>query len=97
MAKQIRYGMVGGSLNAFIGDVHRKAIGFDTRAELVCGCFSTNQQDNLETGEAYGLASDRVYANYQEMAVAESSRPDGIDFVSIVTPNFLHYEVSKAF
>jgi len=97
MAKQIKYGMVGGSINAFIGDVHRKAIAFDPRAELVCGCFSTSRQANLETAEVYGIPTDRVYTDYKEMAKAEASRPDGIDFVSIVAPNFLHYEAAKAF
>lgn len=29
MGIQIRYGMVGGHMNAFIGEVHRKAIAFD--------------------------------------------------------------------
>lgn len=97
MAKQIKYGMVGGSLHAFIGEVHRKALSFDVRAELVCGCFSGNEGKNRETGEAYGLEADRIYDDYQAMAKAEGERADGIDFVSITTPNALHYEVAKAF
>lgn len=94
---QIRYGMVGGSMKAFIGEVHRKAINFDPRVKLVAGCFSTREALNRETGEVYGLDSDRVYATYQEMARAEAAREDGIDFVSIVTPNSTHYPVAKAF
>lgn len=94
---QIRYGMVGGSMKAFIGDVHRKAINFDPRVQLVAGCFSTREALNRETGEVYGLDPERVYANYQEMAKAEAARADGIDFVSIVTPNATHYPVAKAF
>lgn len=94
---QIRYGMVGGSMKAFIGDVHRKAINFDPRVKLVAGCFSTHDDLNKETGEVYGLDPERVYANYQEMAKAEAARADGIDFVSIVTPNHTHYPVAKAF
>lgn len=94
---QIRYGMVGGSMKAFIGDVHRKAINFDPRVKLVAGCFSTREALNRETGEVYGLDPERVYANYQEMATAEAAREDGIDFVSIVTPNDTHYPVAKAF
>ena len=94
---QIRYGMVGGSMKAFIGDVHRKAINFDPRVKLVAGCFSTREALNKETGEVYGLDADRVYASYQEMAKAEAAREDGIDFVSIVTPNDTHYPVAKAF
>lgn len=50
-----------------------------------------------ETGDFYGIAADRLYASYEEMAKAESAREDGIDFVSIVTPNATHYEVAKAF
>ncbi len=97
MAKQVHYGMVGGDVHAFIGEVHRKAINFDTRAQLVAGCFSNIPEYNVETGEAYCVDSSRVYADYKEMAEKESGREDGIDFVSIVTPNFLHYEIAKEF
>ena len=97
MGKQVRYGMVGGDINAFIGEVHRKAINFDTRAELVAGCFSDIPEYNADTGTAYCVDESRVYGDYKEMAKKESQRTDGIDFVSICTPNFLHYEVSKEF
>ena len=97
MAKKIRYGMVGGSMQAFIGEVHRKAINFDPRVELVAGCFSTREVLNKETGETYCLDPERVYADYKEMAQKEAARDDGIDFVSIVTPNSTHYPVAKAF
>jgi len=97
MAKLVKYGMVGGDIKAFIGDVHRKAINFDTRAELVAGCFSIDQDLNKATGEEYSVDPSRVYASYEEMAKSESSREDGIDFVSITVPNYIHYEVCKAF
>ena len=97
MAKQVRYGMVGGDVHAFIGEVHRKALNFDTRAELVAGCFSAVPEYNVETGEAYCVDPSRVYGDYNEMAQKEAAREDGIDFVTITTPNFLHYEISKAF
>lgn len=97
MAKQIRYGMVGGDVHAFIGEVHRKAINFDPRAQLVAGCFSNIPEYNKETGEVYDVDASRVYDDFRQMAKAESSREDKIDFVSIVTPNFLHYEVAKTF
>lgn len=97
MAKLVRYGMVGGDLHAFIGEVHRKAINFDTRAELVAGCFSNVPEYNVETAEAYCVDKSRTYGDYKEMAAKESAREDGIDFVSICTPNFLHYEVAKEF
>ena len=97
MARQVRYGMVGGDIHAFIGEVHRKAISFDPRVELAAGCFSKNAGRNHETAEAYGLDPSRVYADYVEMAARESAREDGIDFVSIVTPNYMHYPIAKEF
>lgn len=97
MAGHIRYGMVGGSNKAFIGDVHRKALNFDPRVKLTAGCFSTREQLNRETAETYGVDPERVYPNYKAMAEAESKREDGIDFVVIVTPNATHYDVAKCF
>lgn len=97
MSTLIRYGMVGGDLKAFIGEVHRKAINFDPRAKLVAGCFSVDEKLANETAEAYGVDPTRRYKDYKEMAEAESKREDGIDFVSICTPNFLHYEIAKEF
>ena len=97
MAAIIRYGMVGGGMKALIGEVHRKALKFDNRVELVAGCFSSHADRNAEVGVEYGLDPARGYANYEEMAKAEAAREDGIDFVSVVTPNNTHYAVCKAF
>ena len=98
MAAIVRYGMVGGDNQAFIGKVHRRAIRFDERSRLVAGCFSASSESkNRETGEVLGLDPQRVYAGYAEMARQEALRGDGIDFVSIVTPNVTHYEIAKAF
>ena len=97
MSKSVKYGMVGGDIKAFIGDVHRKAINFDTRAKLVAGCFSIDQGLNVATGEEYSVDSSRVYDDYKAMAKAESTRDDGIDFVVITVPNHVHYEICKEF
>ncbi len=97
MRKTLNYGMVGGCLTAFIGGVHRMGISFDGRAKLVAGCFSNIEQENQETADFYGLDQDRVYATFEEMAEKESQREDGIDFVTIATPNFLHYQTAKTF
>lgn len=96
MAK-LRYGMVGGGPGAFIGEAHRKAISLDGTAELAAGCFSRNPEKTAEQGAVLGIAPDRCYKNYGEMAAAEAAREDGIDFVVVVTPNNTHYEISKAF
>ena len=97
MKTRLTYGMVGGDLKAFIGDVHRKAIGFDTRATLVAGCFSSDEKLGKETAEAYKVDLSRTYKDYKEMAEKEAAREDKIDWVSICTPNFLHYEIAKTF
>jgi predicted dehydrogenase len=96
-AHKLRYGMVGGGPGAFIGDVHRKAIALDGLAEIAAGAFSKSYEKTLETGRALGLSDERLYPDYLTMAAKESARPDGIDFVVIVTPNAQHYAVAKAF
>jgi predicted dehydrogenase len=96
-AHRLTYGMVGGGPGAFIGDVHRKAIGLDGLASLAAGSFSKSFDKTKETGRALGLAEDRLYPDFEAMAAKEAARPDGIDFVVIVTPNAQHYPVAKAF
>ncbi len=95
--KQLLYGMVGGGPGAFIGDAHRKAISLDSSAKLAAGCFSRDVDKCLEQGKELGIDTDRCYKDYKEMALKESARDDGIDFVVIVTPNHTHYEIAKAF
>lgn len=96
-SKVLTFGMVGGGQGAFIGDVHKKGAMLDGLAVLAAGCFSRDYQNTLQTGEKWGVSPDRLYKTYEEMAVAESAREDGIDFVIIVTPNNTHYDVAKAF
>ena len=93
----LRYGMVGGGQESFIGDVHRHAASFDRLATLVAGSFSRDGANNKATGAGLGLPADRVYATYKEMAEKESKRSDKIDFVSIVTPNASHYDIARVF
>jgi predicted dehydrogenase len=91
------YGMVGGGPGAFIGDVHRKSIALDGMAEIVSGCFSRSYDGTLATGKGLGIAEDRLYKTFEEMAQAEGKRADKIDFVVIVTPNVSHFPAAKAF
>lgn len=99
LGRKIRYGMVGGGPGAFIGAVHRKAAALDGLIELVGGAFSSNADKSRQQGAELFLPANRVYASYQEMAEKEAKLPAGerIDFVSIVTPNNVHYPVAKAF
>ena len=89
--------MIGGGLDAFIGAVHRKAAALDGEIELVCGAFSSNPQKSKEAGQAFYLDSKRVYDSYAAMITGEKKLPVGerMDFVSIVTPNHLHFEPAK--
>ena len=89
--------MVGGGKDAFIGGVHRIALRLDGHYELVAGSFSSNFANSKETGEKIGIVQDRIYETFKEMAEKEASRSDGIDVVSIVTPNHLHVPVAKIF
>jgi predicted dehydrogenase len=95
--RRLRLGMVGGGRGAFIGAVHRIASRIDDRWELVAGALSSDAERARLSGEDLGLAPDRVYSDFHEMARAEAARPDGIDAVSIVTPNHMHAEPAIAF
>jgi predicted dehydrogenase len=97
MKRKLRMGMVGGGLTSFIGPVHRKAVGIDGEIELVCGAFSIIPQESKDTGAALYLNPNRVYSTYQEMFEKEKTLPPDqrIDFVSVVTPNHVHFGPSK--
>jgi predicted dehydrogenase len=96
-SRRIRLGMVGGGTGAFIGYVHRIAARLDGDYELVAGALSSRPEVAMESGKNIGLAPDRIYTSYEEMAKKEAARPDGIEAVSIVTPNNVHYGPAKAF
>jgi predicted dehydrogenase len=97
MSRKLRLGMVGGSLDAFIGEVHRKAASLDYKFDIVCGAFSSSAEKSKATGEALGLAPERTYGSYKEMIEKESQLPEDerMDVVSIVTPNHVHFEPAK--
>ncbi len=93
---RLRMGLVGGGPGAFIGPVHKMAAELDGRIAMVAGAFSQSAERSRVAGEAFGIDPGRSYAGYREMLSAERRRPDGIDFVVIATPNYLHLPVAKA-
>ena len=95
----VRYGMVGGGPDAFIGPVHRMAAALDGQFVLAAGAFSSDAERSRQTGVELGLATARTYASFQEMARAEAALPadERIEVVSIVTPNHLHFPVARLF
>jgi predicted dehydrogenase len=97
--RALRFGMVGGGPGAFIGAVHNRAATLDGLAVLVAGAFSSDAAKSRAQGETYGLSAKRVYGSFMEMAEREAALPadERIEFVSIVTPNHMHFPVAKAF
>ncbi|MGL5735323.1 MAG: Gfo/Idh/MocA family protein, partial [Beijerinckiaceae bacterium] len=93
----IRLGMVGGGEGAFIGAVHRMAARLDGHYRLVAGALSSTPEKARRSGAALGLDPSRTYDDFARMASAEAQRPDGIEAVSIVTPNHMHSPVAAAF
>ncbi len=94
---KLRMGMIGGGMGSLIGPVHRMAARLDGLSELVCGAFSSNPAVSSATGERECIDSSRVYETWQEMIRRESSLPEDTrpHFISIVTPNHLHYGPAK--
>ena len=96
-SRRLRLGFVGGGQGALIGEVHANGARLSNRWDIVAGALSSNSERAKASGKAWLLADDRVYSDYREMARAEAAREDGIEAVSIVTPNHLHAPIAKAF
>jgi predicted dehydrogenase len=93
--RRLRLGMVGGGPGAFIGAVHRIAARLDDRYELVAAALSSDREKSLAGAKELNIP--RAHGSFQEMAAAEAKLPDGIEVVSIVTPNHMHHAPAKAF
>ena len=94
--RQLRWGMIGGGEGAFIGNVHRMAARLDGRYQLVAGVFSSDAEKTRRSAAALGVDPARAYPSVDAMIAGEKARPDGIEVVSIVTPNHVHYVQSAA-
>lgn len=95
--RRIRLGMVGGGEGAFIGAVHRIAARMDDQYEMVAGALSSIPEKAAKSGRDLGLDPSRAYSSYKEMAAREARLKSGIEAVSILTPNHLHYDAAKEF
>ena len=95
----LRYAMVGGGRDAFIGAVHRHAMALDGQMQLVAGALSSQPEKARASGRDLGLRDDRNHGSWQALLDDELKRSadERIHFVSIVTPNHVHYAVAKAF
>ncbi|MGJ3235701.1 Gfo/Idh/MocA family protein [Marivirga sp.] len=97
MSRTLKMGMIGGGPGSMIGDIHRITATASGNAKLVCGAFSSTLEKSLIKGKELGLKKDRIYESYQEMIEKESKLDENerMDFVAIVTPNHLHFEMAK--
>jgi predicted dehydrogenase len=94
--RHLRWGMIGGGEGAFIGGVHRMAARLDGRYQLLAGVFSSDAEKTKRSALALGVDPTRAYPSVDAMLKAEAARPDGVEVVSIVTPNHVHYAQSAA-
>ena len=94
---KLSLGIVGGGPKSWIGHVHRISARFDNKYEIVAGVFSRNAKLSINFGKSLGISEDRCYSNFQEMALKESKRNDGIDVVSIMTPPSSHQIIAEKF
>lgn len=99
LERKLKFGMIGGGRDAFIGAVHRRAAISDGFTDFVAGALSSDPGKAKLSGEDLLLAPERNYGSWQEMLEKESTLPEGerIDYVSIVTPNHVHFEPALAF
>src|SRR5919199_201190 len=99
LGRKLRFGMVGGGPGGLIGAVHRRAATLDGLADLFAGAFSADPDKSRAQGRELHLDPRRVYDGYERMAEREAALPaeERIDFVSIVTPNHLHFRAARAF
>ena len=97
--RKIKMGLIGGGPGSFIAAVHHKAAILDGKTELVAGAFSRDPEKSKKTGQELMLDPARVYGSYQEMIEKEKKLPGGerVDFVSITTPNNLHFPIAGDF
>ena len=98
LGRKLRMGIVGGGQGSFIGRVHVTAAVLDNRAALVAGALSSDAARSKASAADYDIAPDRAYGSFQEMFDTERSLPPErrIDFVTIATPNHMHFPVAKA-
>ena len=92
----IRWAMVGGGQGSQIGYIHRSAALRDGVFQLVAGAFDIDPARGREFGASLGLDPDRCYPDYATLFAAEAARADGIQAVSVATPNGTHYAICKA-
>lgn len=96
ISRPLRWGMVGGGRTGQVGYKHRTGALRDGTYQLMAGAFDLDAERGRDFGTRLGVAADRCYATYQELIAGETGRADGVEVVSVATPNFTHFEITKA-
>jgi predicted dehydrogenase len=96
--RKLRMALVGGGQGAFIGRVHVTAAILDNRAALVAGALSSDPAKSKASAPDYDIAPARAYGSFAELIEKERALPaeQKVDFISITTPNHVHFQVAKA-
>ena len=91
---KLKVGMVGGGgPGSFFGMVHRRAISFDGTRELVAGALRSDPRQSLESAEEWDI---RGFETYGAMLKACAKGDLELDYVTVTTPNHMHYEPARA-
>ncbi|MEZ5720512.1 MAG: Gfo/Idh/MocA family oxidoreductase [Paracoccaceae bacterium] len=94
--RPLRWGMIGGGRTGQVGYKHRTGALRDGTYRLLAGAFDLDAARGRDFGVHLGVAEDRCYDDYKALIAGEAGREDGVEVVSIATPNFTHYEITKA-
>ncbi|MBT9286988.1 MULTISPECIES: Gfo/Idh/MocA family protein [Bacillus] len=95
--RPLRWAMVGGGRLSQVGYKHRiGALRDNTAFQLTAGAFDIDPERGKSFGMNLGVEEDRCYADYKTMFAEEAGREDGIEAVSIATPNGTHFAICKA-
>ena len=97
IARPLRWAMVGGGRLSQVGYKHRcGALRDNTAYQLVAGAFDLDAARGKDFGVNIGVAPERCYPDYETLIAEEAKRDDGVEVVSVATPNATHYEITKA-
>ncbi len=96
ISRPVRWAMVGGGANSQIGYIHRSAALRDQNFALIAGAFDIDPERGRAFGEQLGVDPERCYPDYLQLIEQEARRPDGIEAISVATPNGTHFSITKA-
>lgn len=95
--KKIKLGILGGGKESLIGILHRVAANMFDQYEITGGVFDVDHQRSLGFAEELQLDASRIYKDLDELIEKERAltETERIQVVSVLTPNFLHFPMSK--